>query len=69
MSEIEWWNIKQTSDAKTQSILNSCSAFFLLTLIAAGIVQDTRENMFQMIHNTGITYLKGLGVIMEDEVV
>ena len=39
------------------------------TLIAAGIVQDTRENMFKMIHNTGITYLKGLGVIMEDEVV
>lgn len=39
------------------------------TLIASGIVQDTKENMFQMIHNTGITYLKGLGVIMEDEVV
>ena len=32
------------------------------TLIASGIVQDTRENMFQMLHNTGMTYLKGLGV-------
>lgn len=31
------------------------------TLIASGIVQDTRENMFKMLHNTGITYLKGLG--------
>ena len=32
------------------------------TLIASGIVQDTKENMFQMLHNTGITYLKGIGV-------
>lgn len=32
------------------------------TLIASGIVKDTRENMFQMLHNTGMTYLKGLGV-------
>lgn len=31
------------------------------TLIASGIVRDTKENMFQMIHHTGITYLKGLG--------
>ena len=31
------------------------------TLIASGIVRDTKENMFQMLHNTGITYLKGLG--------
>lgn len=31
------------------------------SLIASGIVKDTKENMFQMIHNTGITYLKGLG--------
>lgn len=32
------------------------------TLIASGIVKDTKENMHQMLHNTGITYLKGLGV-------
>lgn len=32
------------------------------TLIASGIVRDTRENMIQMLHNTGKTYLKGLGV-------
>lgn len=32
------------------------------TLIAAGIVKDTRENMFQMLRNTGRTYLRGLGV-------
>ena len=32
------------------------------TLIASGIVRDTRENMIQMLHNTGETYLKGLGV-------
>lgn len=32
------------------------------TLIASGIVKDTKENMFQMLHNTGMTYLKGLGV-------
>ena len=32
------------------------------TLIAAGIVKDTKENMYRMLHNTGITYLKGLGV-------
>jgi AcrR family transcriptional regulator len=32
------------------------------TLIASRIVKDTRENMFQMLHNTGMTYLKGLGV-------
>lgn len=32
------------------------------TLIASGIVKDTRENMIQMLHNTGKTYLKGLGV-------
>lgn len=31
------------------------------TMIATGLVRDTKENMFQMIHNTGITYLKGLG--------
>lgn len=31
------------------------------TLIASGIVRDKKENMFQMLHNTGITYLKGLG--------
>ena len=33
------------------------------TLIASGIVRDTRENMIQMLHNTGKTYLKGLGVM------
>lgn len=32
------------------------------TLIASGIVKDTRENMYRMLHNTGGTYLKGLGV-------
>ena len=32
------------------------------SLIASGIVKDTKENMLQMIRNTGITYLKGLGV-------
>ena len=32
------------------------------TLIASGIVQDTRDNIFKMLHKTGITYLKGLGV-------
>lgn len=32
------------------------------TLIASGIVTDTKENMFRMLHNTGMTYLKGLGV-------
>lgn len=32
------------------------------TLVASGIVKDTRENMYQMLHNTGGTYLKGLGV-------
>lgn len=31
-------------------------------LIASGIVQDTKENMYRMLHNTGMTYLKGLGV-------
>lgn len=32
------------------------------TLIASGIVKDTKENMYLMLHNTGMTYLKGLGV-------
>lgn len=32
------------------------------TLIASGIVTDTKENMFRMLHNTGMTYLKCLGV-------
>lgn len=32
------------------------------TLIASGSVQDTKENMYCMLHNTGMTYLKGLGV-------
>lgn len=32
------------------------------TLIALGIVTDTKENMFRMLHNTGMTYMKGLGV-------
>jgi len=32
------------------------------TLIASGIVKDTKENMYCMLHNTGMTYLKGLGV-------
>ena len=32
------------------------------TLIASGIVRDTKENMYHMLHNTGMTYLKGLGV-------
>ena len=32
------------------------------TLIASGTVRDTKENMYQMLHNTGMTYLKGLGV-------
>lgn len=32
------------------------------TLIASGIVQNTKENMYCMLHNTGMTYLKGLGV-------
>lgn len=32
------------------------------TLIALGIVKDTKENMYRMLHNTGLTYLKGLGV-------
>lgn len=31
------------------------------TLIAAGIVVDTRENIYRMLHKTGMTYLKGLG--------
>ena len=32
------------------------------TLIASGTVKDTKENMYRMLHNTGMTYLKGLGV-------
>ena len=32
------------------------------TLIASGFVKDTKENMYRMLHNTGMTYLKGLGV-------
>ncbi len=32
------------------------------TLIASGIVRDTKENMYCMLHNTGMTYLKGLSV-------
>ena len=32
------------------------------TLIASGIVKDTKENMYHMLHNTVMTYLKGLGV-------
>ena len=32
------------------------------TLIASGIVKDTKENMYRMLHNPGLTYLKGLGV-------
>ena len=32
------------------------------TLIASGIVKDTKENMYRMLHNTGMIYLKGLGV-------
>ena len=32
------------------------------TLSASGIVKDTKENMYRMLHNTGMTYLKGLGV-------
>ena len=32
------------------------------TLIASGIVKDTKGNMYRMLHNTGMTYLKGLGV-------
>ena len=32
------------------------------TLIASGIVKDTKENMYRMLHDTGMTYLKGLGV-------
>ena len=32
------------------------------TLIASGTVKDTKENMYCMLHNTGMTYLKGLGV-------
>ena len=32
------------------------------TLIASGIVKDTKENIYRMLHNTGMTYLKGLGV-------
>ena len=31
------------------------------TLIASGIVVDTRENIYRMLHKTGMTYLKGLG--------
>lgn len=31
-------------------------------MIASGIVQDTKENMYRMLHNTGMIYLKGLGV-------
>ena len=27
------------------------------TLIASGIVKDTKENMYRMLHNTGMTYL------------
>ena len=38
------------------------------TLIASGIVQDTKENMYCMLHNTGMTYLKGLGVGEDREV-
>lgn len=34
----------------------------MATLIASGIVRDTKENMYRMLHNTGMTYLKGLGV-------
>ena len=29
---------------------------------ALEIVQDTKENMYCMLHNTGMTYLKALGV-------
>ena len=25
-------------------------------------MKDTKENMYHMLHNTGMTYLKGLGV-------
>ena len=32
------------------------------TLVASGIVTDTKENMYHMLHNTGSIYLKGLGV-------
>lgn len=32
------------------------------TLVASRIVTDTKENMYHMLHNTGRTYLKGLGV-------
>lgn len=32
------------------------------TLIASGIVKDTKENMYRMLHNTGMIYLKGLDV-------
>lgn len=32
------------------------------TLIASGIVKNTKENMYCMLHNTGMTYLRGLGV-------
>lgn len=32
------------------------------TLIASGIVKDTKENMYHKLHNTGMIYLKGLGV-------
>ena len=28
------------------------------TLIASGIVKDTKENMYRMLHNTGMTYLR-----------
>ena len=31
------------------------------TLIASRIVKDTKENMYRMLHTTGMTYLKGLG--------
>lgn len=34
----------------------------MATLIASGIVRDTKENMYRMLRNTGMTYLKGLGV-------
>ena len=32
------------------------------TLIASGLVHDTKENIFRMFHETGVIYLRGLGV-------
>lgn len=32
------------------------------TLIASGLVHDTKENIFRMLHETGVIYLRGLGV-------